>query len=357
MPAPAGTDALPCLGSNICIGQLQISLPDRKENDPAVPVARSAYKTEFCLKTNIEIAVERYGIGHLAFFTVTFAKPVYCPKVAQKRLHSLITNVIRRRYGDRYIAVFERHASDAIHFHFVIYVPKDIRSGFDWSLAEMAYEAQKERDFVRAGKLWREAADKAENGDFLRGEWAFWRGLNRRYRWLGRCEMLPIRSTAEAVARYTGGYIAKHMQHRRPEDKGINLVRYGKGMHWARSRMAFNSPMCQLWRLRLKEFAHQVGCGSMDALKKKFGAKWAFRCAPAIQAIPLLVRLAGGIIDAGKFIPRDAVKLCCTLPRAGGRNYRLGRVSLPPDAQARHEAKVRILSMVRAVFGESAAVV
>jgi hypothetical protein len=69
--------------------------------------------------------------------------------------------------------------------------------------------------------------------------------------------MLPIRSTAETVSRYTGGYIAKHMQNRHEEDKGIRLVRNGKGMHWARSRIAFNSPRVWLWREKLKMFALQ----------------------------------------------------------------------------------------------------
>ena len=47
--------------------------------------------------------------------------------------------------------------------------------------------------------------------------------------------MLPICSTAEAIAKYTGGYIAKHMQNRKECDKGVRLVRYGKGMLWARA--------------------------------------------------------------------------------------------------------------------------
>jgi hypothetical protein len=166
-------------------------------------VAKGAFKTEFCLKTNVELAANLYGLEHLGFLTLTFVRPVFSPKIAQKRLNSLLTNVIRPRYGDRYIAVFERHESGAIHFHIVVYVAKDIRSGFDWNLADQAYAAQKERNFVQASRLWAAAAKAAKNGDFLREEWKFWRELKKRYRWLGRCEMLPIRSTAEAVAKYT----------------------------------------------------------------------------------------------------------------------------------------------------------
>lgn len=310
VPAVAGAPPLPCLRSNNSTGE--------NKNPDSVPIAKSAFKTEFCLKTNIELAVQYYGIEHLAFFTLTFSKPVYCPKLAQKRLNSLLTHVIRSRYGNRYIAVFERHASGGIHFHFVVYLKNDIRTGFDWDQAKQAYFAQESRDYKLANKLWTGSIAHAENGKFLAEEWRFWRELKKRYRWLGRCEMLPIRSTAEAVARYTGGYIAKHMQNRKPEDKGVQLVRYGKGMHWARSQIAFNSPKNWLWREKLKRFAFYHGCDSLDSLKNRFGSQWAYHCAPAIEAMPLLVRLGDRVFDAAYYEPKSAQMICRMLPKAGG---------------------------------------
>ena len=353
-PAPAGAQALPCLGSNNSIGNSPDDAPDAGTPRQSVPISKGAYKTEFCLKSNIELAAKFYGIEHLVFFTITFAYAVYSAKRAQKHLNSILSNVIRPRYGDRYLAVFERHASGAIHFHFVLWLEKDVRTGFDWTLADLAYAAQRQRDYNRAGKLWGETAGKAVNGDFLRGEWRFWRDLKKRYRWLGRCEMLPVKSTAEAIAKYTGGYIGKHMEHRREEDKGVNLVRYGKGMHRAKSRLAFNSPKARLCRLKLQEFAHQVGCGSTDALKKRFGPRWAYRCAPAIQAMPLLVRFGDGeVLDAAYYVPEAAVQIYNSQPKASGKGYRQDRLRLPPKYQSSHEQKVRIVSMVRSVFGES----
>ncbi|MGA3172161.1 MAG: hypothetical protein ABSE62_14235 [Chthoniobacteraceae bacterium] len=264
--------------------------------------------------------------------------------------------MIRSRYANRYIVVFERHASGAIHFHFVVYVKEDIRTGFDWDLARQAYEAQKQRNFALAGRLWTAAAEKAANGNFLRGEWKFWRDARKRYRWLGRCEMLPIRSTAEAVAKYTGGYIAKHMQHRREEDKGVKLVRYGKGMHWARSRIAFNSPRVWLWREKLKMFALQNGCGSLDALKRKFGKRWAYHCAAAIQGVRLLVRMGEEVVDASQYDAGTAQDLCAKYPRASDRHFRPAplRVARTLEAQELHEWKVRVVALVRCVFGKSA---
>jgi len=353
--ARGGIPPLPCLGSNISTGTPDNHASRKADNTSSVPVAKSAYKTEHALKENIRIAVERWGIGHLAFFTPTFVKPVYSAKLAQARMNSLLTHVIRPRYGNRYLAVFERHESGAIHFHFVVYVKKDIRTGFDWSKADAAYQAQKNRDFVAARNFWSAAAAGAVNGDFLREEWKFWREVRKRYRWLGRCEMLPIRSTAEAVAKYTGGYIAKHMQHRREEDKGVNLVRYGNEMHWVNSRIAFVSPKARLWREKLKMFAFQNGCGSMEALKRKFGIRWAFHCAAAIQSMPLLIRVGEIVLDACRGGDKAALMLWDSFPRAGGRYVppELLRY-LPPMRQAQEEWKKGVVSMVRKVFGPSA---
>ena len=41
---------------------------------------------------------------------------------------------------------------------------------------------------------------------------------------------------------------------------------------------------------------------------------------------------------------------------ASGREYRPARLSINPEAQARHDWKAKNLSMVRSVFGDSAAI-
>jgi hypothetical protein len=286
-------------------------VPDAPRKEPAIPVSKSAYKTEHCIKESIRIAAETYGLEMLAFFTVTFAKPIFSAEWAQQQINSLLTNVIRPRYGNRYLCVLERHESGAIHFHFVICVGEDIRTGFDWNLADAAYAAAREKNFNKARQLWGAATASAKNGDFLRGEWAFWRGARERYPWLGRCELVPIRSTAEAIARYTGGYIAKHMQHRRKEDKGVRLVRTGKGMRFANSHIAFVSPKARLWRRKVAAFVAQphiqaAGVRDYSDMKRVFGKRWAYHLRIAILAMPLYDYPSG--IDAqadGVNVPRD----------------------------------------------------
>ena len=101
--------------------------------------------------------------------------------------------------------VWERHESGRIHFHLVVVLEEDIRTGAD-------FEA-----FKRQGLQERKSA--------LRGEWAFWRVTCPKYRF-GRHELMPIKSNAEGIARYVGKYIAKHIGQRLEEDKGARLVRF-----------------------------------------------------------------------------------------------------------------------------------
>jgi hypothetical protein len=125
-------------------------------------------------------------------------------------------------------------------------------------------------------------------------------------------------------------------------------------MHWARSRIAFNSPRVWLWREKLKMFALQNGCDSLDGLKKKFGKRWAYRCAAAIQGMRLPVRIGDEVVDAGEYDGATAQELCGKYPSASDRHYHPAPLRMPSDAQARHEWKVGLAALVRSVFGESA---
>ena len=290
--AQAAAAPLPCLRSNNSIHEFENEGSNVGQKGDGLRVSKGAYKTEHCLKENIRLAAEAFGLESLGFFTLTFAKPMFSAKCAQQRMNSLLTNVIRPRYGKRYIGVMERHESGAIHFHFIIHVGTDIRTGFDWNLVEAAYAEGRKKNFPKARQLWSAAAASAVNGDFLRKEWAFWRDAKRRYRWLGRCQMLPIRSTGEAIAKYTGGYIAKHMQNRRKEDKGVRLVRYGKEMRWVNSRIAFVSPKARLFRRKLAAFVAQphiqaAGVREYADMKRVFGKRWGYHLLIPILAMQL----------------------------------------------------------------------
>lgn len=220
-------------------------------------------KVAVALENNVIAFIARFGIENVAFFTLTFADDVREPKVASARFRSLRAHVIVPRYR-HYIRVFERCVSGRIHFHLVVHVGADVRSGVD-------LVAFRRRDYRSAPEA-------------LRREWAFWRATAPAYGF-GRCEMLPIKSTAGAVGCYLGKYIAKHIAQRELRDKRVRLVDYGRTSREWTSRFAFAEGKAAKWRANLATFAEVHAVPQYEALRVRFGRRWAYFLRDAVVAI------------------------------------------------------------------------
>jgi len=228
---------------------------------------------------NVEAMAKKHGLEKLAFLTLTFSDQCADRIEAQKRFNSLNSNVLRKRYAD-YIAVFERQKSGAIHYHLLVLLSFNCRDAFNFERLKAATDAEKKRK-----GFW---ASLYPSGHEMLGEWAFWRKTCRAYKF-GRHELLPVKSTAQAIGRYIGKYLAKHMDLRREEDKGVRLVRYAQGgsrQYWPR-RSAVTG-LAWLWRKKLEIFACQFGLvKSFEALASRFGLNWAYKHRLRIMSIDL----------------------------------------------------------------------
>ncbi len=229
----------------------------------------SARRTAFALQVNVQAMCERCGIERVGFLTLTFAQHIVDAREAQRRLNSLNTHVLRPRYG-RVIRVIERQKSGRIHYHLLVNVGADIRTGVD-------FDALSRCDYRSAG---------AE----LRAEWSFWRRTARRYGF-GRTELLPVMSTGEAIGRYVGKYISKHLEHREERDRRVRLVSYS-GARVASTRFAWASGGAAQWRQKLRAFVTMlfesgaIGSPTMEAMRVRFGPRWARYWRDCIMTFP-----------------------------------------------------------------------
>jgi hypothetical protein len=209
------------------------------------------------LKGEIMALVEQFGIERLGFLTLTFADHVTAIKEASRRFNNLNRRVLKGRYK-RIVAVPERQKSGRLHFHCLVVLDADIRTGLD-------FEAVARRDYRTASAA-------------LKSEWSFWLETSPRYGF-GRTELLPIKSTAEGISKYVGKYIAKHIDARIEKDKGARLVRYigyRRGERSFHPHMMFNSEHAWLWRQKVKAFATYYGIADMEDFKKKCGPRWCY---------------------------------------------------------------------------------
>jgi hypothetical protein len=266
--------SLPCLNSNISIIPPQKLAPQSPPDKTftTYPILSTQHrKTAFILKSSVQQLADKYGLEHLGFLTLTFKQHITNPKEAQRRLNSFITNVIKCRYLD-YVGVFERMKSGRIHYHILVALKVDIRTGFDF--------------------------DAISNGDYrsasvaLRSEWARLRKLAPAHGF-GRTELLPVKSTSEAIAKYVGKYIAKHMEAREEQDKGVRLVRYSVGARAGTTRFSFKSPGSAEWRRKLAIFAEivqhrhpETTVNKLEDLTRVLGPRWAHTHRDYILGLP-----------------------------------------------------------------------
>lgn len=248
-PAPKGA----CLKSNNCTG---VHPRSRSRNVTQTP---QQYKSVAALVMNVHGMFARYGISRLGFLTLTFRGNVQSAKVAQSRFRSLRAHVLGSRYL-AHIRVFERQRSGRIHYHLLVALDRDIRTGFDFTAAEQG--------------------DYSTAPDALRAERAFWRSKAIAYGF-GRTEIMPIRTERDAIAHYLAKGLSEAAKHRAICDKGIRLVEYSKTARIANTRFSWLTEGGRQWRIKVAIFSSVVAKAfalervpDLDELDQILGPRW-----------------------------------------------------------------------------------
>lgn len=269
-------ERLPCLSSN---NSIEATPPTAGKS--ALDLTPQQKKSACALAWNVQAMAEKFGLERLGFLTLTFADHVLDPKEAQRRLNSLASNVLRVRYPLGFVRVFERQKSGRIHYHLLVVLPEDVRSGVD-------FDAFGRGDYRSASA-------------YLRGEWAYWRKSARAYGF-GRTELMPVRSTEEGIGRYVGKYIGKHHAARKEEDKGVRLVEYSRGARTATTRFGWSSDNAAEWRAKVRLFAQitsqRVGIevNELRDLSAVLGPRWAYHHREFIMSLPVVTPQPGNQI-------------------------------------------------------------
>jgi hypothetical protein len=228
-------------------------------------------KVALALSWNVTHLCQKYGQNRVGFLTLTFADHVTDVREASKRFNSLASNVLRGRYA-AFIRVLERQKSGRIHYHLLVVLPDDIRTGAD-------FDAFAKKDYKSGNPA-------------LRLEWAFWRKTAPQFKF-GRTELMPIRSDAGAMGQYVGKYIGKHIGQREERDKGARLVSYSAGARMATSKFMQRGQYPDLWRAKVCTFVRQMAAAKPHArirdtedLAIHLGKRWSYTWRDYILALP-----------------------------------------------------------------------
>jgi hypothetical protein len=288
---PGPVAALPCQRSNNCIEE------NKSTADSLSPYRR---KSRHRVILAVEWMVKKYGVNHVGLLTLTFGVPgsgrgsqatrelrelAKDLEFVQKRWHSLNTNIIARRYAD-WICILETHRDGVWHFHVVVATAADIRTGTDVETLtnyKLPY-------WMRRGKHLR--------NDALAAEWLALRQIACKYRF-GRIELVPVKKTGEAVARYLAGYLSKSFE-MVPAGRKSRLVRFSRGMS-KRFNMTFSiwSLGNLIYRTRLKMAADMLHFRDYGDFADFFGPRWNYYIGDIIAAVPVPMKFGKGDFERG----------------------------------------------------------
>jgi hypothetical protein len=248
----------------------------------------------------VERMVKKHGVNHVGLLTLSFGVPGSGREseetrtlreqakdldFVQARWHSFASNVITKRYED-WVCVLEPHKDGVWHLHVVVATQADIRTGTDVETLgnyKLPYK-------LRRGKHLRNEA--------LAAEWLWLRNICCKYRF-GRAELLPIKKTGEALARYVASYLSKSFG-LVPSGRKYRLVRYSRslGRHCS-MRFSPNTLGNLIHRTRLKIAAAVLHFREYGDFADYLGPRWHYYIGGIIASIPMPWKFAKGDFKSG----------------------------------------------------------
>lgn len=220
------------------------------------------------LYSNVDrlVRIESKSINHVAFLTLTFQENITDHKEAYRRFRSFNSHFLAPHpiYGN-WVNVKEHQARGAWHFHMIIQLSEDIRTGFDFDKFDAWLKGPRKKGTFPTGNSQ------------IRSLWAEFDKVLPEYGFGKIFTLEPIKSNAEAVSRYVGKYVSKQIGQRPESDKGVRLINYSRGWLKNSVNLAWYNDNSKLWRRKVALFARIHGCQELYQLAEVLGSDWAYR--------------------------------------------------------------------------------
>ena len=245
-------------------------------------------KMAFKLNENVKHLFEIVPLERLGFLTITFRENLTNPKEANRRFNILNTNCLRKHFG-KWICVTEFQKRGAAHFHLLVELPGDIRTGFDFAAYDTSkrlWDRKKGRSPSKQSIPCQEAhrAYTASASPLLKEYWSILRKAGKSYNF-GRISLEPIKKHGEAVGNYMAKYIAKGCAKKPPSWKGFRLVRESRGWAKLKGQIAWNNENSREWRRKVGETAQLLRV-TEETISEVYGKRWAYYLRRMIEANP-----------------------------------------------------------------------
>jgi hypothetical protein len=216
------------------------------------------------------------------FLTLTFKDKIYDIEEASRQFNSLNRRVLKEYFGG-WCRVIEQHQDGAWHYHLLVEMSCDIRTGFDFAM----FNASKE-EYQRGGKsdayykLLHAAAGESHPLP------AIWKDLRERLKSYAfrRFELVPIRTNQDGISKYLAKYLAKGLTAKKPNGRRVRLWAISRKVQRAvRMPFAWVSTGGRLWRKKVAMFAEHFRCRDFEDVRRLAGPSWAHHLKDSIAAL------------------------------------------------------------------------
>lgn len=234
------------------------------------PTSKQA-KTFKALELNSNYWLKKYSEENIGILTLTFKENLKCHKESQRRWNNLNRLINREGKFDVLVKVKEFQKRGAIHYHMLVKTHEGIRGNIDWEIYE---QMGKEETVPGKRRLGKELGKTAT--PHLRELWG-WLRKKGKSTGFGRIELMPLKKPHH-IKNYIGKYLEKDMQNGTSNEKGMNMITYGKkAPKVASTQCSWLNGNGGMWRRKLAKWADTRGIKDQEEMKELFGKSWSYR--------------------------------------------------------------------------------
>ena len=233
------------------------------------------YKTKKTLTENCNYFAKLYGIERLGLFSATFKENLTDGKEASRRWKNLNDTYRRDKKWKLLARVTEIQARGAIHYHCLVLLDEDIRTGFDFEAHEKCLNLKYGTDeHKKHSSIRNKSASR-----YLRNLWAYGRKKTKSHGFGLMCSLEPIRYPNN-LGNYLGKYLCKEFE--ASEHGGKRMAARVRKISYGRHRKPYSSNFSWLngngglWRKRLAQWADYRGFYTTDHIASRYGPRWAY---------------------------------------------------------------------------------
>lgn len=288
-------------------------LKKEKEKNEGKPVSKrgwtpksKTYKKMYSLTQNVGAWADKLGVENLGFLTLTFKGNLRDPKEAQRRWNNLNRTISRDEKMRILCKVVETQKRGAIHYHCLVHIGQDIRTGFNWESfkkSALAYQAKDRKEGRAQTKIYAQSAKS-----HLRHLWGYMRTKAESHGF-GRSELMPIQYPNN-IGSYLGKYLNKDDENREkgkndPWMEKVRKISYGRKFRkQVSANFSWVNGKGAEWRRRLKDWADYRGFKNTDEIKAIYGKNWSYWIAQEVKHDEVkYLRMGAGLPAINKSLP------------------------------------------------------